>query len=122
MTSKSKWRTVVRLDVILQAVCAAATIALVYWLQQNVADQGFMAVVAQLTRWIAENLIASALLFVAIVLFGIFGTPYLLAKLEEENSFLSRLGLIVVGSLVVIGVVYFGTTAWKLMAPALIGA
>lgn len=50
------------------------------------------------------------------------GGGYLLTKLEDQNSFLSRLGLIVVGSLVVIGLVYFGTIAWKLMAPALIGA
>ncbi|POR07967.1 hypothetical protein [Diaphorobacter sp. LR2014-1] len=119
MTGKRNWCIAGSLETILQAVCAAATIALVYWLQQNVADQGFMAVVAQLTRWIAENLIASALLFVAIVLFGIFGTPYLLAKLEDENSFLSRFGLIVVGSLVVIGVVHFGIIAWNLMATAL---
>lgn len=122
MTSKSKWRTAGRLEAILLAVCAAATIALAYWLQQKIAGQGFVAAVAQLGRWVAENLIASALLCVAVALFRIFGTPYLLTKLEDQNSFLSRLGLIVVGSLVVIGVVYFGTTAWKLMAPALIGA
>lgn len=122
MTSKSKWRTAGRLEAILLAVCAAATIALAYWLQQKIADQGFVAAVAQLGRWVAENLIASALLCVAVVLFRIFGTPYLLTKLEDQNAFLSRLGLIVVGSLVVIGVVYFGTIAWKLMASALIGA
>lgn len=122
MTGTSKWRTAGRLEAILFANFAVATIALAYWLQQKIADQGFVAAVAQLGRLMAENLIASALLCVAIVLFRIFGTPYLLTKLEDQNSFLSRLGLIVVASLVVIGLVYFGTIAWKLMAPALIGA
>lgn len=78
-------------------------LSLVTWLQKEVAQQGFKANVVQLNDWVLHNPISIAWLCVCFVLFKIFVEPYALAALAERDSFISRLGVLVVGSLVVAG-------------------
>lgn len=77
---------------------------------------GFVTTIAQTLGWLVEHPIATALLCVAAVVFGLFGMPHVLSELEEPDSFLSKLGLIVVGFVVFLCAAYFGTLAWGLIA------
>ncbi|MEQ6436244.1 hypothetical protein V8Z74_14615 [Comamonas sp. w2-DMI] len=92
--------------------CATAAIYLVMslmgWIQKEVAEIGFLATVAQLGSYVLENPIAIAWLCVFLVLFRILGLPYVLSALEDQDSFLSRLSVLVVGGLVVFGVTSLG--------------
>ena len=78
-------------------------LSLVTWLQKEVEQQGFKATAVQLNDWVLDNPISIAWLCVCFVLFKIFVEPYALAELAERDSFISRLGVLVVGSLVVAG-------------------
>lgn len=89
--------------------CASAVISLVLtlvtWFQKEVTQPGPLTTVAHLNSWVIDNPISIAWLCVSGVLFRIFVMPYALAALEDRDSFLSRLGVLVVGSLIVTGLI-----------------
>lgn len=89
---------------------------LVYWLLREVTAMGFVETVSRFGRLASKNPIAIGLIGVVIALFRFFCVPQLVASLEDPSSFLSRVGLLVVGALVLASAVVFGGYTWNLIA------
>lgn len=108
MKTFNKKTTRIYLESGLLVGCATAMLYLflsfVKWLLKEIEHQGFVATAAHLNRWVLDNPISIAWLCVALVLFNVIVMPYVLAALEDRDSFLSRLSVLVIGFLAVLGV------------------
>ena len=91
----------------LLVLCSTAilylVLSLVALLQKEVAHQGFMGTAVQLNNLVLDNPISIACFGACLVLFKIFVEPKAIAALGDRDSFLSQLGVIVVGFLLVTG-------------------